>query len=262
MSDQRYCLNCKEITLHRHHPISQDEIILQCVVCEQEEKTVKIKEIPKVSIYPSKNNLQEERKLGREKLSLSEALKRLRHNEKSGTPMTKRSSFFNKADKFWVYSGLFGLSLLLHYLTPYYQYQAEPNFVYSVIWAPFLEELIYRFLGILIAFYCSKSIAESELIVQKIIWGVVFIASVIFEIGLSVWGITNFLTFNPTGLTIIVVSIFLVGLLVFKEYQLEIIIFISSFNFAFVHESVRFFPVFIAGVFFALLCVNRSRITL
>lgn len=176
--------------------------------------------------------------------------------------MTKTNSFINKADKFWVYSGLFGLSLFLHYLTPYYQYQPEPDFVYSVIQAPLFEELIYRFLGILVAFYCSKSIKKSESISKKIGWGMFFFVSVICEIGFSLGRIKNILTIDPTFLIIIVISIFLVVLFVFKEYQLEIIILTSSFNFAFVHELFRFFPVFIAGIFFSLLCVNRSRITL
>lgn len=46
--------------------------------------------------------------------------------------MTRGNTFFEKVDKYWIYSALFGLSLLLHYLTPYYQEQNQDR------WTSFL----------------------------------------------------------------------------------------------------------------------------
>ncbi|MFW9853704.1 MAG: hypothetical protein ACFFFG_01495 [Candidatus Thorarchaeota archaeon] len=176
--------------------------------------------------------------------------------------MTRRILFFEKIDKIWVYSGLFGLSLLLHYLTPYYQQQQIPNFTRSVIIAPLFEEFIYRYLGILTAVYSTNKIAQGESIKTKIYWGMAFILSVYFEFGMSFLRIQNYLSSDCSFFTLIFSFIFLGVLLLFEDYKLGIIIVISSFNWALIHETFRILPVFIAGIFFSILCINQSRILL
>jgi len=164
-------------------------------------------------------------------------------------------------DKFWVYSVIFAFSLLLHYFTPYYENQTAPNFVKSVIIAPLFEEFVYRFLGILIASYGITKITKSEPFYEKIFWGGVFIISMYIGIKLSFLRIEYYLL-GDLALTTFVFSVIYLGvLLILKQFRLEMIIVVSSFNWALIHESFRVIPVFIAGIFFSILCINRSKIT-
>ncbi|MFX0088080.1 MAG: hypothetical protein ACFFAU_20670, partial [Candidatus Hodarchaeota archaeon] len=176
--------------------------------------------------------------------------------------MKRKKTILQKLDNLWVYLGLFSLSLALHYLTPYFQSQPIPDFFRSVIYAPLYEEFVYRFLGIMIAFYSLKKIVISDSIRIKIDWGMIFVFSAYIEIAKGFLIVLNASSLELFSISLVCTFLILGILLIAKDYQIEIIIFVSSFTFAFVHEHLRFIPVFVAGIFFSLLCVHRSRITL
>ncbi len=151
--------------------------------------------------------------------------------------------------------GLFGISLLLHYFTPYYEQQTIPDFMGVVLEAPFEEEIIFRFLGVLVAYICISKMVQTELLWKKSIWGMSFILAMYLEVRMTVLRIENQIT-----QTAVLITLLLLVLFTFRNYQLEILLLVSSAFWALAHEYFRFIPVFVAGLFFSLLCINRSRI--